>query len=64
MLPLAVLIIIGLFAAQSHGTARVAAFFGPITVVWFVVILLGGLWQIAANPDVLVASTRSTASSS
>jgi KUP system potassium uptake protein len=55
VLPLAVLIIIGLFAAQSHGTARVAAFFGPITGIWFVAIALGGIVQIVANPDVLVA---------
>src|SRR5665647_721189 len=48
VLPLAVVIIIGLFAAQSHGTAKVALLFGPITVVWFVVMLLGGLMQIVA----------------
>jgi K+ transporter len=33
--PLAVIILIGLFAAQSRGTAKVAAMFGPIMVVWF-----------------------------
>ena len=35
VVPLAVVILFGLFAVQSHGTARVAAFFGPITLVWF-----------------------------
>ncbi len=33
--PLAVIILIALFAAQSRGTAKVAALFGPIMVVWF-----------------------------
>ena len=55
VLPLAVLILIALFAAQSRGTAKVAALFGPITVVWFIALLVGGLAQIFANPDVLVA---------
>ena len=35
VLPLSLVILIGLFAVQSHGTARVAAWFGPITAVWF-----------------------------
>jgi KUP system potassium uptake protein len=55
VLPLAILILIALFAAQSRGTAKVAFFFGPITVVWFIALFLGGLVQIIANPDVLVA---------
>ncbi|WP_291004113.1 potassium transporter Kup [Hyphomicrobium sp.] len=55
VLPLAVVILIGLFAAQSHGTAKVAALFGPITAVWFVALFIGGLIHIFANPDVLVA---------
>ena len=36
VVPLTVVILIALFAVQSRGTARVAAFFGPITLVWFV----------------------------
>ncbi len=55
VLPLAILILIALFAAQSRGTAKVAYFFGPITVVWFIALFIGGLVQIIANPDVLVA---------
>ena len=35
VVPLTVVILIGLFAVQSRGTAKVAAFFGPIMVVWF-----------------------------
>jgi KUP system potassium uptake protein len=55
VLPLAVVILIGLFVVQSHGTAKVAAFFGPITVVWFIALFIGGLIHVIANPDVLVA---------
>jgi KUP system potassium uptake protein len=40
---------------QSHGTARVAAFFGPITLAWFAAIAAAGLWQIIGNPGVLQA---------
>ncbi len=55
VLPLSLIILVGLFAVQSHGTARVAQFFGPITMVWFVVLAVGGLVQISASPGVLVA---------
>ncbi len=44
VLPLAVVILFALFAVQSHGTARVAALFGPVTVIWFVVLaVIGGI---------------------
>ena len=49
------LIIVGLFAVQSHGTARVGAWFGPIMVVWFLVIGLAGLWNFFAHPGVILA---------
>ena len=44
-----------LFAVQSRGTAKVAALFGPIMLVWFVAIALPGLFWIAADPGVLWA---------
>jgi KUP system potassium uptake protein len=55
VMPLTIIILIGLFAVQSHGTATVAKWFGPITVVWFAALFFGGIMSIAANPDVLVA---------
>jgi KUP system potassium uptake protein len=55
VLPLTIVILIGLFVVQSRGTAQVAAFFGPITVVWFIALFIGGLIHVVANPDVLVA---------
>jgi KUP system potassium uptake protein len=50
-----VVILIILFAVQSRGTASVAGWFGPIMVVWFVVIGLGGLSHLVTNPQVLAA---------
>ncbi len=55
VVPLTMLILIGIFAVQAHGTARVASFFGPIMVVWFAVLALGGLAQIINEPTVLWA---------
>jgi len=53
--PLTVGILIGLFAAQSRGTAKVAAMFGPIMVVWFVAIAIAGALHIRDDPHVLAA---------
>lgn len=53
VVPLAALILVGLFAVQSKGTSRVAAFFGPITLVWFVALAI--LWHISQNLTVLQA---------
>src|SRR5256884_1664078 len=55
VVPLTMLILVLLFAFQSRGTARVAAFFGPVTLVWFIAIAVGGLWQVVENPTVLWA---------
>jgi KUP system potassium uptake protein len=55
VVPLAVIILIGLFAAQSRGTAKVAAMFGPIMVVWFVAIAIAGGMHIRDDPHVLLA---------
>jgi KUP system potassium uptake protein len=50
-----VVILVFLFAVQSRGTASVAGWFGPIMVVWFVVIGVGGLSHLLTNPQVLTA---------
>jgi KUP system potassium uptake protein len=55
VVPLTVVILFGLFAGQYGGTARVAALFGPIMTVWFLVIALIGLVHIAGNPAILRA---------
>jgi KUP system potassium uptake protein len=55
VIPITVLILAALFALQSKGTARIAAWFGPITLIWFVVIAALGVAQIAQQPGVLGA---------
>ena len=54
-MPLTVIILIVLFAVQSRGTARVAAFFGPVMCVWFAVIAVAAVPQIVRHPEVLLA---------
>jgi len=55
VVPITVIILILLFAVQSRGTARVAAFFGPVMMVWFIALAVGGLWHIGQNWSVLLA---------
>jgi KUP system potassium uptake protein len=55
VLPAAIVILGGLFAFQSHGTHKVAAFFGPVMLAWFVVVALGGLIHIVDDPTVFLA---------
>src|SRR6202021_198451 len=55
VVPLTVIILVALFAVQSRGTARVAAFFGPVMVVWFAVIAIAAIPQIMRHPEVLFA---------
>ncbi|HEY4835297.1 MAG TPA: potassium transporter Kup [Bradyrhizobium sp.] len=55
VVPLTVIILVFLFAAQSRGTARVAAFFGPVMCVWFGVIAIASIAPIMRQPEVLFA---------
>jgi KUP system potassium uptake protein len=55
IVPLTALILVALFAVQSHGTARVAAFFGPVMCIWFAVLAIAAVPQIIAHPQVLLA---------
>ncbi|WNL45429.1 potassium transporter Kup [Dyella sp. BiH032] len=50
-----VVILFLLFALQRHGTERVGKLFGPVMVIWFVVIAGLGVQMIAQNPHVLLA---------
>jgi len=51
----ALFLLIGLFMAQSRGTAKVATWFGPICLVWFIAIAALGLAQIVHEPRILFA---------
>ncbi|CAN7415822.1 potassium transporter Kup [Polaromonas sp. LjRoot131] len=55
VIPITLVILFALFAVQKHGTAGIGKFFGPITLVWFGVLALLGISQIASNPHILVA---------
>ncbi|WP_266157638.1 potassium transporter Kup [Dyella silvatica] len=55
VVPVTAVILFFLFALQRHGTERVGRLFGPVMVVWFIVIALLGVQQIMRNPQVLAA---------
>ena len=55
VVPIAVAILVVLFAVQRFGTGRVGAAFGPVMVVWFVVLGVLGAAGLARAPEVLVA---------
>jgi KUP system potassium uptake protein len=55
VVPAAMLILVGLFAMQRSGAAKLAALFGPLMVVWFAVIAILGAVSIAATPSILGA---------
>jgi KUP system potassium uptake protein len=55
VVPITLGVLAALFAYQRHGTARVGGLFGPVMVVWFLVIAVIGVLPIARHPQVLVA---------
>ena len=55
VVPVALMVLTALFLVQRHGTARIGKFFGPVMVIWFVVLAVLGLQHIAANPSILKA---------
>ncbi len=55
VIPITLVVLAGLFAVQRFGTGGIGKFFGPITLVWFLVLVALGLPHIMANPAVLVA---------
>ena len=55
VVPIAALVLLGVFLIQRRGTARVGALFGPVMLVWFATLGLLGLAQIVQNPAVLAA---------
>jgi KUP system potassium uptake protein len=55
VVPVTLVIIVALFAIQSRGTERVGRLFGPIMLVWFLVLAVSGAISVARHPGVLVA---------
>jgi len=55
VVPLTLVILVGLFLVQRHGTEAIGRIFGPVMLVWFAAIGLLGLAGIARAPGVLAA---------
>jgi KUP system potassium uptake protein len=55
VVPVSLAILVGLFLLQSRGTADVGRLFGPVMLLWFVVLGVLGAWQVVKNPAVLEA---------
>ncbi|AMP07471.1 potassium transporter Kup [Collimonas pratensis] len=55
VLPLSLIILIGLFLIQKHGTTVVGKLFGPVMFVWFVSLGLLGVYNVIKAPEILVA---------
>jgi KUP system potassium uptake protein len=55
VVPITVVILIALFAVQSHGTARIGAVFGPVMFLWFAVLGMLGAIQVVQHPGVIAA---------
>src|SRR5471032_498723 len=55
VVPLSLVILVGLFMLQARGTERVGRLFGPVMLLWFLVLGVLGIWQIAKYPNVLLA---------
>jgi KUP system potassium uptake protein len=55
VIPVSIAILCILFWTQRKGTAKIGLFFGPVMLIWFVVIGLLGIWNIIQQPIVFMA---------
>ena len=55
VLPMAVIVLVTLFAFQRYGTAAVGKLFGPICLLWFLALAAVGVYNMVLNPTVLEA---------
>ncbi len=55
VMPMAVVVLLCLFAAQRFGTEKIGRAFGPVMMLWFIVIAVLGLVSIARHPGVVAA---------
>jgi KUP system potassium uptake protein len=55
VVPITIAILVGIFSIQRFGTHVVGRVFGPIMVVWFTVIAVLGVAQVAPHPEILKA---------
>ena len=55
VLPIALCILLSLFAIQKYGTTLVGRFFGPVILIWFFVLAAIGVSQLLMGPEILAA---------
>ncbi len=55
IVPIALVVLVTLFATQRYGTAKVGRVFGPVMVIWFLVLAVLGVFNILHEPEVLHA---------
>ncbi len=55
VVPITIVILIGLFVVQRHGTGGIGRVFGPVMLLWFLVLGAMGAAEIARHPAVLAA---------
>lgn len=55
VIPIAAVVLLGLFSVQKRGTDTIGKAFGPIMIIWFATLAILGLRSILQNPEVLVA---------
>jgi len=55
VIPITIAILVGIFAVQSRGTARIGSIFGPVMLLWFGTLGVLGALQVVQNPAVLAA---------
>lgn len=55
VVPIAVAVLVILFLQQKHGTGKIGAVFGPVILLWFLVLAVLGVRGILLNPSVLKA---------
>ena len=55
IVPITIVVLIGLYALQSHGTAGIGKWFGPIMILWFSALALMGIVNIFHAPQILWA---------
>ncbi|MGE4125549.1 MAG: potassium transporter Kup [Pusillimonas sp.] len=55
VVPIAVGLLVGLFAVQRRGTGAIGKYFGPVMLVWFLVLGVMGAWRIIQTPQIMLA---------
>jgi KUP system potassium uptake protein len=55
IVPLTIVVLVGLYSVQRHGTAGIGRLFGPVMILWFAVLAVLGIMNILQAPVILQA---------